>query len=197
MKKFSIGLVLGVLVVLSLGAFYALDTYHCDLLLLRAEADEDSSTIDLTTKGDFAQKPSAAVRLSTTGDRVGHGGNAVELFFCGGDTANDTFTYTVYAWRRTNGPVRLVATGTGTLGTQAVVKYPHSSSAATSKFWADTLSVTGRWLKTVSSTNTSGNNEIASLVFDFCGYEFIYVEITNAAGTSTEAESVSVYYSYF
>lgn len=196
MKKLFIGLVLGILFSFSIGAFYALDTFHCDFRLLRAEANENASTIDLTSEGNFANKPSSATRLTARDEGIGHGGNAVELIFCGGDAADDTFTYTVYTWRRRNGPVRMVATGTGTLGTQAVVVYPQGGTA-TSKFWADTLSVTHRWLTTVASTDTSGNNEIASLVFDMCGYEFIYVEITNADGTGTEAESVSVYYSYF
>lgn len=197
MKKVSIGLILGVLVTLSIGgAFSALDTYHCELLLLRTEADEDASAIDLTTEGDYANKPSAAVPLKTRPDRMGHGGNALELVFCGGSAADKTFTYKIYAWRNTNGAARMVATGTGTLGTQAVVIYP-SGSTATSKFWADTLTVTERWVASVESSDASGNNEIASLQFDFRGYEFIYCEITSADGaTGAEAGDVSVYYSF-
>lgn len=196
MKKTLLILLL-VSLVFTLGAgWQALDTAHFQYYLLRTEANEDASTIDLTTSGNFANKPSAAERLGTRDDGTGHGGNAIELIFCGGDAADDTFTYTVYAWRRGNGPARMVATGTGTLGTQAVVVYPQGGTA-TSKFWADTLSVTHRWLTTVASTDTAGNNEVASLVFDMCGYEWIYTEITNADGTGTEAQSVSVYYSYF
>lgn len=177
--------------------FQALDTVHKEFILLRAEANEDASTIDLTSEGDFASKPASAVQLIARTDGTGHGGNAMELIFCGGDTANDTFGYKIYAWRCTNGPARMAATGIGTLGTQAVVKYPHSGSTATNIYWADTLTVTHRWLRTVTSTDTSGNNETASIVLDMSGYEFFHVEITNADGTSTKAESVSVYYSYF
>lgn len=196
MKNVSIGLILGVLLVLSLGAFRALDTYHCELLLLRAEADENASTIDLTTGGDFANKPSSAIPLTTRDDRTGHGGNALELVFCGGAAADKTFTYKIYAWRSTNGLARMVATGTGTLGTQAVVVYP-SGSTATSKFWADTLTVTERWVASVTTSDASGNNETASLQFDFRGYEWVYAEITSADGsTGTEAGDISVYYSF-
>lgn len=196
MKKLFIGLILGSLIPLCIGAFYVLDTFHCDVRLLRAEANENTSSIDLTSEGDFASKSSAAVRFGTRDDGTGYGDNIIELIFCGGDTADDTFTYRVYVWRRRNGPARMVATGTGTLGTQAVVVYPQGGTA-TSKFWADTLSVTHRWNATVTSSDTEGNNEIASLAFDKTGYEWIYCEITNADGTGTEAESISVYYSYF
>jgi len=199
MKKRLTVIFILVACVLCLGANFAqLDTSHRSILLLRTEADEDSDALDLTTEGDFANKPSSAVQLPVMDDGTGHGGNTVEIFFAGGSAANKTFTYKVYGWRRTNGMARMIATGTGTLGTQAVVKYPDSGSTATSKFWADTLSVTGRWLKTVSSSDETGNNEVATLQFDFCGYEWLWVEITDADGsTGDEAGDVSVYYSFF
>lgn len=198
MKKILIGLILGILVTFSIGAYRALDTVHSSYTLLRAEADEDSTTLDLTTKGDFANKPSSVIQLRARDDGLGHGGNAIEITFCGGDAANDTFTYKLYGWRRINGPARMIATGTGTLGTQAVVIYPDSGATATNKFWADTLTVTARWLGTVASTDTTGNNEVASLQFDFYGFEWLYCEITSADGsTGTEAGDVSAYYAYF
>ena len=179
------------------------ETYHAPYTLLRAEADEDPNTtigstlVDLTAGGDFASMPANAARLgSSSGPNNAVG--AIQLIFCGGGAAGKTFTYTIYAWRTDNGPAEFVATGTGTLGTQAVVAYPHNRATATSKFWADTLTVTGRWNKTVTSTDTTGNNEVAKLLFDFCGYEYIYVEISSADGsTGTEAGNVAVYYSYF
>lgn len=172
-----------------------LDTVHVAYTLLRAEANENASVIDLTTEGDFAQKPATAIPFRTKDDGTGHGGNCLEFVFCGGSAAGKTFTYKIYAWRKTNGMARMVATGVGTLGTQAVVKYPHDGATATLKFWADTLTVTTRWMKSVYSTDTTGNNEVASLHVDFIGYEWFYVEITNADG-STEAGNVTVYYSY-
>ena len=197
MKKVRLALVLGILGLFCF-AFTASDTVHKGYFLLRAEANENAATIDLTSEGDFAQKPSGAIQLKARNDGEGHGGSAIEVIFAGGSAAGKTFTYTLYGWRRTNGPARFIATGTGTLGTQAVVKYPDTAATATSKFWADTLSVTGRWLKAVSSSDTSGNNEVASLQYDFCGYEWLYVEIQSADGTTgSEAGSISVYYSYF
>ena len=200
-KSLAVCIVLFV-VMLSCMAFFT-ETYHAPYNLLRAEADEDPNTtigstlVDLTTGGDFASMPATVVRLGSSygpNNAVG----AMQLIFCGGSAASKTFTYTIYAWRPGNGPAEFVATGTGTLGTQAVVKYPHNGAAATSKFWAHALTVTGRWNKTVASTDITGNNEVAKLLFDFCGYEYIYVEITGADGsTGSEAGDVSVYWSYF
>lgn len=191
-------ILLSILAVFCLGlVFYPIDTVHAPYILLRAEADENATTIDLTSEGDFANIPSGAVQIKTADDGTQSGVNAIEVIFCGGDTANETFTYTIWAWRERNGAARKVATGTGTLGTQAVVKYPHDASTATSKFWADTLSCTDNWLKDVTSSDASGDNNIASVQFDLCGYEYIYVEITNAAGSGSEAGEVSAYYSYF
>lgn len=200
MKKLIIGLILVVVLLLtpnqsSTQALTTLDTVHVAYLLARAEANENATVIDLTTEGDFAQKPAAAIQLRAKDDGTGHGGNVLEFVICGGAAAEKTFTYKIYAWRRTNGMARMVATGVGTLGTQAVVKYPHSGATATLKFWADTLTVTSRWMKTVYSTDTTGNNEVASLHVDFTGYEWFHVEITNADGSS-EAGNVTVYYSY-
>lgn len=195
MKKWIIAAILLVGLSVSL-AMTTLDTVHVEYLTARAEANENATTIDLTTEGDFDQMPATAVRLRARPDGTGHGGNVLEFVFCGGSAANKTFTYRIYAWRRTNGMARMVATGVGTLGTQAVVTYP-GGSTATSKFWADTLTVTDRWMKTVSSTDTTGNNETASLHLDFGGYEYFYVEITSADGsTGAEAGNITVYYSY-
>ena len=174
----------------------ALDTVHVPLLLLRAEANEDADTIDLTSEGDFAHKPASAIQLRARDDGTGHGSNIIEMVFCGGSAAGKTFTYKVYGWRKENGPARLIASGTGTLGTQAVVSYPSSGAAATNKFWAHILTVMENWIKTVITTDESGNNAIASLVFDFCGHEWLYVEIENASGAGDEAGDVSVYYCY-
>jgi len=185
-------LALGLMVV----GMNTLDTVHSRYLPLRAEADENASTIDLTTAGDFASMPAGAVKLLARDDGTGSGVNMIELVFCGGSAANKTFTYTIYAWRAGNGMARLVATGTGTLGTQAVVIYP-GGSTATSKYWADTLSVTSRWIKSVVSSAETGSNETASLAFDGFGFEWIYVEITAADGaTGDEAGDISVYYAY-
>ncbi len=206
MKKLTLVFMLSTLVyVCSAANLNQLDTLHDSIHLLRAEANEDSTTLDLTTKGDFANKPASAVQLKSMDDGTGHGGNQIEFFFCGGAAADKTFTYKIYAWKKTNGMARMAATGAGTLGTQAVVKYPNcpgatnSDTVATNKFWADTLTITrSNWPSAPSSTATIGNNEVASIKLDGCGYEWWYCEITNADGsTGTEAGNVSVYYAVY
>lgn len=198
MKKQLLLLALFVLAGVAIAANYQqLDTVHADWKLLRAEADEDTA-IDLTSAGDYDNIPSSAVPLRTADDGTGNGGNGIEIVFCGGSAANKTFTYKVYMWRRTNGMARMVVTGTGTLGTQAVVEYP-SGDTATAKYWADILTVSRtNWMASAESTDETGHNEVASIKFDGCGYEWIYVEITSADGaTGNEAGDVSAYYSYY
>lgn len=195
-KRNVVAVIIVMLLLLVMGAASLKVTYHSPYAVLRAEADEDSTALDLTSKGNFGNKPAGAVELKANDSYEGLQ-NYVELIFCGGAAANKTFNYKVYAWRKYNGPAMLVCTGTGTLGTQAVVVYPQLGNA-TSKFWADTLTVADRWLTDVTSTDTTGNNEVAKLVFDTCGYEWLYVEISSADGaTGNEAGDVSVYYSYF
>ena len=178
-------------------ALMSLDTIHEQLYVLRVEADEDTDLLDLTTEGNFANKPDKAVPWKTADARSGHGGNGPEITFTGGNAADDTFTYKLYGWRTGTGAARLIASGVGTLGTQAVVIYPQGG-AATSKFWADTLTVTQTWNLTVRSSDTAGSNGIAALTFDATGFEWFWVEITDADGvTGTEAGDVTVYYSFW
>jgi len=198
-KGILIGVIGCIFVLCALGAtsYTVSNTIHSPYHLLRAEANENASTIDLTSEGDFASKPSGAVRLISLGEAGP--ANAIQFIFCGGAAADKTFSWKIYAWRRSNGPCEFIASGTGTLGTQAVVKYPLDGSTATNKFWADTLAVSEQGaLKTFSLADASGNNRVAKLYGDLCGYEWIYIEITSADGsTGTEAGNISVYYSYF
>ena len=85
----------------------ALDTIHEQLSLLRAEANEDTDLLDLTSEGNFANKPASAFQLKTATPRQGHGGNSAEISFTGGAAADKTFTYKLYGWRKGNGPARL------------------------------------------------------------------------------------------
>lgn len=186
-----------------------LGTISHKLNVARLEANEDASPIDLTSEGDFAQKPSGALDLfersvfttdkQDTPVRPILVPNGLEFFFCGGSAANKTFGYKLYSWKNENGMVRHTATGTGILGTQAVIKYPHNSAAATNKFWADTLTVTWwNWLKEVRSTDTTGHNTAASIWLDTCGWRYWHIVITDADGsTETEAGNIASYWGYF
>lgn len=181
-----------------------LETPAHQYFIARNEADEDTSTLDLTTEGNFANMPSesgdflGAVDINrglTSELKV----NGIAFAFTGGSAANKTFTWKLFAWKNSNGAARQVAEGTGTLGSQAVVVYPHNGAAATNRFWADTLSVTWyNWYKRVDSTDTTGHNTVAEIWTDACGWRYWYVEIADADGsTGAEAGDVASYYGYF
>lgn len=201
----------------------ALGTISHSLNVARLINHEDGAggtappTFAIATKGDFANMPtgsgtnySGALDLFersvyTTDKQAAPVApvlkpNGIEFFFAGGSAAGKEFGWELYAWRNGNGMARHVATGTGILGTQAVVKWPHDpNTAVANMFWADTLTVTmENWLKPIKSTDTVGNNTVASIWTDNCGYRYWYIVITGADGeTGDEAGNVSVYWGYF
>jgi len=199
-KKILAGFMLAVILVCLVGATFVVDqTVHSPYYLLRAAADEDATTIDLAaSKGNFASMPSGAVQIRPNTER-GSTANGIEIIFAGGSAADKTFSYKIYAWRAINGPAALVCSGTGTLGTMDVVTYP-SGAAVTDIFYADTLTCTDTWITTIGTVDNSGGNRCSRLVFDTCGYEWFYVEITEADGVDPgtgQAGDVSAFYSYY
>jgi len=169
----------------------SLSTNVHKLFVARQEAVANTTFSDaLATTGDFAGKPSTAldvldiIRLDPNANPTADPKviassivNGIVFTFAGGDAADAVFSWKIYGWRNENGPAELIADGTGALGTQAVVKYPHNSATATSKFWADTLVVDSEyWIKEVEAT-ASGNNSVSKVWFDTCGYRYFYVEI--------------------
>lgn len=189
-----------------------LGTISHALNVARLEGNEDASPLNLTTSGDFANKPAGALDLKELSvfetDKQTILGpailkpNGVEFLFAGGSAAGKTFGWNLFAWRNDNGMARQLAQGTGELGTQAVIKFPHDSvSPVSNRFWADKLIVTSstlNWLKPIKSTDTAGNNTVASIWTDNTGYRYWHIEITNADGsTGTEAGDISVFWGYF
>ena len=168
------------------------------LELIREEADEDAATvaavIALATAGDFDSMPSGAKHLKPNESFL-RGQKKIALYFAGGALADKTFNWIIYGWRNNNGPAEYIADGTGTLGSQALVKHPRNKTTATNKFWADKLVVSNqRWIKRVASSDAAGNNECAKVFFDLCGIEYIFVGIAEADGSSgDEAGDISVY----
>jgi hypothetical protein len=167
---------------------------------LRAEASQGTAI----TAGAFDTKPATAVKMQAANSSEN---NYIQIAGIGGGTINDTFSWKLYAWRTMNGPGELVATGTGLLGSQAVTTYPANvgtneagvspTGTATSKFWIDSFTVTTQyWLNTLN-VSLVGGNSVATLGFDTFGYEWFYFEITDADGTGTEAELMTMYYSFF
>lgn len=182
-----------------------LTTLSHKLRIARNEANEDAALLDLTSEGNYAGKPSV---LGATGigivdlladkfaGETEMDVNGIEFMFCGGSAAGKTFGWRLLAWRNSNGPARLLAVGTGELGTQAVVAYPHNGATATNKFWADNLVITyENWPKDLEATDTGNSNSVASVWMDDCGYRYWKVEITDADGsTGTEAGNIAAYW---
>ena len=179
-----------------------LTTLSHKLRIARNEADEEVY-LDLTIAGDYDSKPSI---LGDTGkgivDILGEkfeGAtetevNGIEFMFSGGSEAGKTFSWRIIAWRNSNGPARIMAEGTGELGTQALVKYPHNGATATSRFWADNLVITyENWMKEVEVTDTGNSNSVASIWCDAAGYRYWLVEIADADGL-TEAGDIAVFW---
>jgi len=177
-----------------------LDTQQTDWQLWRAEANENASLLDLTVDTQEANRPALSVAngmlyLKAREDGTGSGVNLLQFMIAGGAAADKTLTYTITAWGR-NGPAIRAYSGTATLGTQQVRKYPVSGSTATDKFWADTVMVTtSNWPDLMKLPDSVGNNSICIGTIDTNGFPYWLIQISSADGsTGTEAGLVSVYY---
>ena len=123
-----------------------LDTYHSSWHLVRETADEDAAAFateyNLTTEGNFANKDSSTVlaggpfRIRSVnagvGASEGYSIGSVWMFaICGKNYNNvdDTFSFNIIGWSKTNGMLQVIAEGDGVLGTQAVIVYPDGGDA--------------------------------------------------------------------
>ncbi len=75
-----------------------------------------------------------------------------------------------------------VANGVATKGTQTATK----TNGTVATFYADQITVVAeRWIGDVKSTDITGNNEMAKLIFDGFGAFLPYVELTAVTGTGS------------
>lgn len=179
-----------------------LDTYHSSWHLIRDTAAEDGATfaagLDLAgAEGDFGNKPSGAFHIrvdSSGGGYEGYSPGGAWMFaFAGTDTINDTFSYTMVTWAKTNGMAQVAGHGDGILGSQDVVLYPHDGSTATNGFWADTVNMDALTSWPEIGTYNSGNNEVGLLVADMTGVEWVQFFIYDAGGAASECTDITVY----
>ncbi len=179
------------------------DTYHSSLRVIRVDANQDATSfagaIDLAGgEGDFANKPSGAFPIRSRAAISSHSegysrGGAWMFTICGVGVDDDTFSFNLVGWAKTNGMAQIIAEGSGILGTQDVVIYP-GGAAVTDGFWADTITLdeTTKW-PSVAVYN-SGDNEVANVVVDTTGLEWIQFVIYDCDdGDAGEANSISVY----
>lgn len=176
------------------------------LFVARAEVAANTTFSDtLATAGDFANKPTGTIDILDPGflDPITEAGrgpevianskvNGIQFSFAGGNANDDAFTWTIFAWKNENGPATIVANGTGILGSQAVVVWPHNPGVPVSnRFWADTLVISNdRWFKEIEATSVGGNS-VSHIWFDTAGYRYFYVEIPTAVGV------MSSFFGYF
>ncbi len=184
-----------------------LDTYHSGWHVIRATAAEDGATfaavIDLAaSEGNFANKDLniTTFRIPSVNAGVGpsegiSAGKAWVFVFAGTDAADETFSFDLVGWRKTNGMAQVICTGNGILGTQDVVLYPDdSSTTATNGFWADTIEIDDvtNWPGGIGLYNEGGGNRVTMVIVDMTGLEYVYPVIYDAAG-SAEAATITVF----
>jgi len=125
------------------------DRYSSGWRLIRAKNSEDgasfSAVYDLTgvgtTAGNFASKDSSSVAdggpyqiRSAVGSSFSEyysPGQKWMFAFCGEafNAADDTFSFNLVGWSRSNGMLQNICEGSCTLGSQAVVTYPNGDDA--------------------------------------------------------------------
>ena len=89
--------------------------------------------------------------------------------------------YKVWLYRE-NDDAMYVANGVATKGTQTATK----TNGGTATLYADQITVVAeRWIGDVKSTDITGSNEMAMLVFDAFGAFLPYVEITAVTGSGS------------
>jgi hypothetical protein len=193
-----------------------LDTYHSGWHLVRETAAEDGATFAAvyalaTSEGNFANKDSSTVlaggpfRIPTVTSRnYGEGyspGSKWAFIICGGPTDNDTFSFNVVGWAKDNGPAQIICEGAGALGTQDVVIYPDGGAAA-SIWWVDTITVDEqtKWPSYDGALGAPGvavfnsaDNEIAMLVIETAGIEWLQFVMYDCDGSGTEMTNLTVY----
>lgn len=177
---------------------YPVDSYQDGWNLVRDTAAEDAAAApSFTTTGDFANLPSDVFSMPAYITDIPSlkvtAGSRWLLTFAGTDAADETFSYTVVGWSSINGMAQIICEGTGILGTQQVLLYPHDNSTATNGFWADTLVVTDSalWPDTPVVFN-SGNNEVSQLRLNLAGIKYLKVYFYDVSG-GAEAVNMTVY----
>lgn len=192
-----------------------LDTYHSGWHLVRETATEDGANFAAVYNlasdgGDYASKDSSTVlnggpfhipTTRSTNFGLGHSPGAKWMFvISGGPTEDDTFSFNVVGWAKDNGMLQVICEGNGVLGTQDVVLYPDDSAAATSIWWVDTITLdeTTKWPKQQGNlvgvdVYNSGDNEVAILVVETMGLEWVQFVIYDAGGGGTEMTNLTVF----
>lgn len=169
-----------------------IDQYHSSWHLVRETADQDGASfavvydltgVDQTIAGNFASKNSSTVlnggafRIPTTGSSTGpHEGYSAgtrwmfvmcaKNYDVGEDNIIDnTFSFNLVGWSKTNGMLQVIAEGNVIIGTQAVIIYPDGGDAV-----GELISKTGVSYNNGNETYTVTDEGFAGAVVGMVAY---------------------------
>jgi len=207
MKKLATRLSLLIVALVTIAAVFAapVETVQQGYVKIRTtENGDEADLVVLTTEGEWDARPSGIWRVPSSRNDESNA-NALSLAFAAGIDAGTTadaktFSWKLYGWKGQWQPAEYIALGTGIYGTQDVGRLPDKTLHLTGDLrnWADTLVITTQYFPQTLAVSTVGSNSICKLSFDVAGYEYIYVEITSADGTTgTEAGDTTVWATWF
>ena len=173
MKKYLSLIILGL--VICMGASLTTERFGWSMPRAVVATDDTLVSASATTMKD-ANIPSSAYKPNSAN-------NALEITWT--MHANDESCVVYVFAARSNGDIVRVWTGTVTAGTQV---------STGSRYYVDTIaSSTDDWITTVSEVDGAGNNRMARIVFDTCGYAYFFCQYTGLAGD----EDIQEHYSGF
>lgn len=191
MKKIIMLLLfLSIPLVLIMGAIT--ETTNAPYFFFRTITEADSNMAELGG-ADFGHKAPdpCAIHVSGYGNKGATTSvNCIEFIAYGDADDGNTATIKIWAYKK-NGPAEKVAELAGTVGVLAVTVDPAGTTCDSNDLWFDTWVVTDTWIKDANSSD-SGNDRIARVHFDLCGYEYIYPE-----ASAMDMNSITIFWSYF
>ena len=171
MKKFIPFIILGLVV--CMGASLTTERYGWNKPRAIVTTDDTLVSADAATM--------KYANISTSAYKPNSAHNAIEIAWTMHADGEACVVYVFAA--RDNGDIVLVWTGTVTAGTQV---------STDSRYYVDTIaSSTDNWITTVEEVDGAGNNRMARIVFDTCGYTYFFCQYTGLSGSETIQERYS------
>ena len=157
-------------------------------------ADSGTTAIDLTSEGDFANKPSTATEIKWGGNSTASlQGAEFAISIVDATGGNAACNITFRGWSADNGMcIDLFTVTTATIGTQAVIKYPDTGAAATNGYWVHSGTVTSKAIY-AEALNSGNNGALVINVPSFKGIHWVYPEVTAASNGAAGAYAIRVY----
>lgn len=171
---------------LAMGQSYFPTSYA---VLRTTSATEDTQLTASTQSTSESGSSSNAVRIAR------HPIGEIHFRFKGTDAENETFSWTIWAYKDSSSPAQYVANGTGTLGL--------TQTGDANTYYADTLTITAqKWHKTATVTEGApdavvNGGGIAELLVDTCEYTIWKAVIRDIAGGGAECATLGVDYCTF